>query len=270
MLVMPPDVEERPDAFMRRFERGSGMKFSALVAPAMMILLALHPCDAYATSVRSVSVGEMAERSQLIFEGRVVTVASREGSAPSSIETCVLFEVIDLVKGEVAGNTLELCFAGGSVDGRGRWVAGMVYPEPGESGIYFVEDAERPLVNPIFGWDQGRFPIRRLPGDTAPRVTVAGGSPVVGLEPGEPAPRVGLSRGVALGVEIAPERGDPRPASTPPVQPLAPGSSPSIGQRPTTGTATAQSVTAASQPRQPLTPADFKAIIRGFIQEPAP
>ena len=36
------------------------------------------------------------------------------------------------------------------------------YPEVGETGFYFVESAEIPMVNPLYGWDQGCLLIEPL------------------------------------------------------------------------------------------------------------
>lgn len=169
--------------------------------PRLAIALAaaaLLAAPARATTVRSLDVGELAAQAGLVFEGRVLARESRAG-ARGAIRTCVAFEVLDVVKGPAIATPYELCFAGGASGRRAVRVDGMRYPEPGEHGIYFVADPRGGRVNPLLGWDQGRFLVQ---GGAAPFVATADGAPVADVAR-DPAPAPGPSRGVARGARIA-------------------------------------------------------------------
>jgi hypothetical protein len=155
-----------------------------------------------ATTVRSLSVRDLALGAALVFEGRALAREARaDGGA---IRTCVRFEVLEVLLGPPVASPLELCFAGGTLAGRTRRVEGMRVPPPGERGIYFAKPLGEAHVHPLLGWDQGRFLVREGP---EPAVTTASGDPVAALEP-ERAPRAeGPSRGVARGALLAPRGG---------------------------------------------------------------
>jgi hypothetical protein len=151
---------------------------------------------ATASSVRSVSMDDMIDRSEVVFEGRVLGRRFAEGGS-GGMRTCVRFEVLDVVKGADLASPLELCFAGGrSKDGVSRSIAGLDLPAPGEHGVYFVESLADGRLSPIFGWDQGRFLVGRNG-----EVNTAGGRAVVGLD-GD-ADGSAISNGVARGARAA-------------------------------------------------------------------
>jgi hypothetical protein len=163
-----------------------------------LALAALAAAPAGATSLRSLSVRELLARAELVFEGRVLERTSRELAPNRAIRTCVRVEVLEVVKGPAVASPLELCFAGGTVGVRTRVVHGVDVPEPGERGVYFVDDLDAPRVNPLAGWSQGRFRVREGP---SPEVTTADGRPVVELLEREP-PARGPSDGVARGARV--------------------------------------------------------------------
>lgn len=163
--------------------------------------------DASATSIREASMAEMTDRSAVIFEGVVVEVRAHK-SGRGSIVTDVVFEVLDVIKGSVPHKRLKLEFLGGEIDGAHQSVAAMNYPRLGEQGIYFAEAIDRPLINPLYGWDQGRFLILRDDAGTG-RVTTADRRPVRDVQGGEsvffdvPGTSAKLSTGVASGVRAS-------------------------------------------------------------------
>jgi hypothetical protein len=159
-----------------------------------LVAAALVAAPSGATTVRSLDVGELARRAELVFEGRVVAREHRVG-ARGELRTCVSFAVLEVVKGPPVASPYELCFAGGARGARTLRALGMRYPEPGERGIYFVSDVDGGRVNPLLGWDQGRFLVD---GGADPVVRSADGAPVAELAP-DPAPAPGPSRGVARG-----------------------------------------------------------------------
>ena len=154
---------------------------------------ALHAVSASATTVLSVSMGQMAEASELVFEGRVLTQEPQgEGR---KIRTCIAFEVLEVVKGPAVGSPLELCFSGGTRKGRTRHIHGMRHPQPGEHGIYFVETLAEARVNPLLGWQQGHFRV------SDGSVATADGRDVVAVD-SDDASGSRVSRGVARGAQV--------------------------------------------------------------------
>jgi hypothetical protein len=150
-----------------------------------------------AASVLPVSVHELLDGSELVFEGRAIGRRTAEDGGPQALRTCVRFEVLEVLKGPAVASPLELCFAGGrSKYGVTRTVMGLERPRLGEHGIYFVASTGDPYrLHPLLGWDQGRFKV------AADRtVTTAGGDPVVALDGGENAATQG---GAARGAHVA-------------------------------------------------------------------
>jgi hypothetical protein len=174
----------------------SARRAAHLLGLAGATLLLAHAADA--SSVRSVSVDEMIDRSELVFEGRVVGRRFVDDGDANHLRTCIRFEVLEVVKGPEVASPLELCFAGGrSKVGVVREIEGLDHPAPGERGVYFVESLAAPRISPLYGWDQGRFLVGRN-GD----VRTAGGKPVTGLDASDPAGD-GVSNGVARGARVA-------------------------------------------------------------------
>jgi hypothetical protein len=171
-----------------RFAAGVGVSLAIAAAP-----------PAQATTVRSVSVGELVSAAALVFDGRVLSVRTEEPRGPASIRSCARFEVFEVLKGPAVAGPLELCFAGGHAAGMSRRVAGVTLPEVGERGFYFVEDLEAPLVHPLYGWAQGHFRVSPGPVEV---VTTEDGQPVVALEADGPHPG-GPGHGVARGARVA-------------------------------------------------------------------
>lgn len=167
---------------------------------ALLPLLFLLAGPAQATSVRSVSVDELLEDSALIVEAEVVAVETVVGDHPRAIRTCVSLQVRDVIKGTAAEDPIELCFSGGTAAGVTRKVFGMVYPEVGETGVYFIHSLDRPLVNPLCGWHQGHFRIEFSAERPNGVVKTVQGREVIGLAAdspdGKPVPEA--ARGVVV------------------------------------------------------------------------
>lgn len=156
---------------------------------------------AHAASVRHVGFDELVQTSALIFRGRAVAAHSRASVDGRSIVTDVWFEVRDTYKGTAPGGRLRLSFAGGEHEGRAMKVHGLTVPQIGEEGVYFVEQLERPQVNPLFGWDQGHYLVRRDPAGVS-RVFTSDGIAVVAADRAESPVEIRLSRGIPAGVTI--------------------------------------------------------------------
>ncbi len=132
-----------------------------------------------AASVRAVSIDELIQQSQLVFEGTVTGIDAKENNQ-KRIHTYVTFKISDVINGEYADNVITLRFLGGTVGDNSMLVSEQRIPQVGEQGIYFVESLDRFQVNPLYGWSQGHFILERdLSG--AHKVMTNRGLPVRGI-----------------------------------------------------------------------------------------
>lgn len=127
---------------------------------ALIICLLTSSPVLWATTVAQLSFDEVIATAELVFEGRVIAVEARE-TGPRSIHTFVEFEVLDILKGDFTGSTIELSYLGGRVGNREMQISEMQVPETGETGIYFVESLHAPLLHPLVGWSQGHYLIEQ-------------------------------------------------------------------------------------------------------------
>lgn len=148
------------------------------IASLALWLVGLAPVVS-ASTVVDLSFEEVVAGSALVFEGEVVAVESRR-TGPRRIHTFVRFRVLDVIRGAHEGAELELRYLGGEVDGRRMQVTDMDVPAVGETGVYFVESPDRPLVHPLTGWSQGHYRTRP-DGQGERRVYTAGRRAVTGL-----------------------------------------------------------------------------------------
>ena len=170
-------------------------------------LLCLVPLVSQSSSIRRMSMEEVAAQAELVFEGRVVEkrVIHRPGSR--TLRTEVTFEVIDVLKGGLDERKLTLSFLGGEADGRKLEVSDLRIPAVGEQGIYFVEARDRKLVNPLVGWHQGHYLLHREAGTGRAQVRTLDGRPVFGISRKGPSVISGISRsGGAAGVLVQPRK----------------------------------------------------------------
>jgi hypothetical protein len=174
--------------------------FEKISLAFFIFLLVLFPSLSIATSIYAVTFEELLKYAGFVFEGRVIAVES--GMFPSSHlpRTCVLFEIIEVLKGAHSDDTVELCFMGGISGEYTVHVANMQYPKLDEKGIYFVKSLTRHYTNPLYGWKQGHFLIESDPHTSRKHVMTAGRRPVTGITL-EEAPFKALSTGVARGVK---------------------------------------------------------------------
>lgn len=169
-----------------------------------------------ATTIRAVSVDEMLEYAEFIFEGKVIATKIRAGTRAAKIKTCATFAVLDILKGPKVVEPLELCFAGGVAGTIRRQVHQMHYPSSGETGIYFVTSLDEDYVHPLYGWDQGHLRIRQVGTEhNKTEVQTANGDGIVGVESRLPAVPQELSTGVARGMLTQRSRGTSQRIMTP-------------------------------------------------------
>lgn len=144
------------------------------------LLVSFWLCSAaLATTLVQLSFDEIVASSELVFEGRVVSVEARE-TGPRSIHSYVQFEILDVIKGDYPDSRLTLRFLGGLVGNRQMEVTEMNVPEQGETGIYFVESLRELQIHPLVGWSQGHF-LTRQDDSGNTRVHTAAGQPILNV-----------------------------------------------------------------------------------------
>lgn len=114
---------------------------------------------ANATSILQLTFDDLVQKSELVFEGRVVASDSRWNDTRTEIYTEVTFEISEIIKGGITGDSIVLSFAGGEVGRDNFAVQALIFPKIGETGIYFVERTDIDMMNPLLGWSQGHFVI---------------------------------------------------------------------------------------------------------------
>jgi hypothetical protein len=142
------------------------------------------PKAIFATTVLQVDVDYLLNEAILIFEGEVLSSEAKWNHDKTSIVTFVTFSVKNIVKGETQASTVTVMFSGGTVGETGLQVSAMVYPAVGENGIYFLENPGQQLVNPLVGWGQGHFRVKK-DSNGIERILTEGGAPVLSLDVAE-------------------------------------------------------------------------------------
>ena len=160
------------------------LKFLRVAVKPRAVYLLLFLCLPqwlYATSVLQVDMEQLLLDAAVIFEGEVVASEARWNDDNTYISTWVTFSVVDVIKGELSSDTITQSFAGGQVGDTTLEVSGMVYPQLGDKGIYFIENPDRPQVNPMVGWGQGHFKVKTDAHGTE-RMLTESEEPIQGLE----------------------------------------------------------------------------------------
>ena len=181
------------------------------LAATLIAMLLMPIAYGNAASVRQVSMDEMLQQCQFVFEGKVTDLEAKENNQ-KRIHTYVTFAIQEVIKGEYPSDTITLSFLGGTVGDVTMAVSDMKFPQVGEHGIYFVESLERVQVNPLYGWSQGHFLVepddsgtdRVMTSSKHPVTEVASDRPVKSLNSSQD-PAQALSKGVARGLTLAEE-----------------------------------------------------------------
>ena len=164
---------------------------------AAIILLGLC-ASCPAATILQIRFSELCQRSKLIFEGHVTRVETYQADNTRAIRTVVTFDVIDPIKGENTGDSIQLSFLGGTVGDLTLKIADLRLPELGETGIYFVESLDGQQVNPLTGWAQGHFLVE-LDSANTKRVLTSNFRPIYSIDPAYEETPKGISTGLALG-----------------------------------------------------------------------
>jgi hypothetical protein len=166
---------------------------------AVLFILTLSSLSP-ASTIFQIHFDEMVRAAELAFEGRVID--QRAGFGPNGrIYTFVTFEVLDVIKGTHSGSKITLRYLGGTVGEDTLEISDLVLPRPNERGIYFVESLTRRLINPLYGWDQGRFIVKAGCGETG-CVLASNSRPVVEFDR-QNVKANRFSSGVAAGLKVA-------------------------------------------------------------------
>ncbi|MBS27179.1 MAG: hypothetical protein CMQ26_08880 [Gammaproteobacteria bacterium] len=162
-------------------KRSATFQFSRrLIARLTFLLGLLWLPIGYGTTIQKLDIDDVVMEAELVFEGEVLTHEVRVDSNSNLINTFVTFLVLDVIKGNNQIDTLELKFAGGTLNGETVRINGLSIPQPGEQGIYFVESTSNKLINPLVGWSQGHFVIKESEGQRMVYTNTL--KPVVGIQ----------------------------------------------------------------------------------------
>lgn len=178
---------------------------------ALVFLVLSLPQLLHATSVLQVDMEQLLNDAAVIFEGEVIASEAKWNDDNTYVSTWVTFRVDDVLKGELPAATITQSFAGGTVGDTTLEVSDMVYPQVGETGIYFIENPERQQVNPIVGWSQGHFKVKKDK-QGKERMLTESDDPIQAIEDASPPNSKGknaqgtsdlpLSQGVARGLRV--------------------------------------------------------------------
>jgi hypothetical protein len=122
-------------------------------------------CASMATTLQSLTLEELVAESRLIFIGTVVGRHTEiEGRLVYTWIDFAVEEHVVVGPGEEETQRLSLRFLGGELpQGKSVWVEETYIPKVGEQAVWFVEETEAHMVNPLTGWQQGVYPIEQNP-----------------------------------------------------------------------------------------------------------
>jgi hypothetical protein len=172
----------------------------SLMSSLLLVSLIIQATPANASTIMQVSLGEMLNKSEFIFQGQVFSSESFPESG--RIYTAITFDIVEIIKGSYPRRQITLTFLGGTVGDLSLRVSDLRMPVVGEKGIYFVESLQRRQVNPLYGWEQGHFLITRN-SIGSELVTNSEGNPVTQIEAGASAPPA-INQRTPFGVHVAP------------------------------------------------------------------
>lgn len=196
---------------------GRAMKFQSKRSKQPWILakvfvanfLVLFGPLAQSATIQQIGTVELLEKSQLIVHAYVITSWTEVGPKDASVVTKVVLGINDVLKGDFEQPTMELTFLGGTLGPIRQHIAGSNIPVVGEEGIYFLEDPDRFLINPFFGWTQGHYRVR---GEDR-TLTTFEGRPVFALRSATAPSVIRFAHDAAAGIVTNPELPDMQPMS---------------------------------------------------------
>ena len=192
--VLIIDFPCRPIRDTLRYNMATFKSHLRKIMKYLYLMIVLFALPSQGATILRLGTAELVNKSEIVFEGKVVntrSVMNKQGR----IYTFVKFHVRDVIVGSTTiGDQLELRFTGGIVNDLALDV-GVRIPKDGESGVYFVERVRVGLINPLLGWDQGRFIIR----DDG-KVIAGNSHAVIGIKKSDYNLPPTISQGIAQGV----------------------------------------------------------------------
>lgn len=148
-------------------------------ASLLSVFLLAFVIQAEATTIKKISFSGISKGSELIVEGVATTSEVKVNPENNFPVTFVTFKVLDVVKGNLNGNEITLRFVGGELpNGDYMRVSGSGIPAVGEHGVYFIESSDKKMLNPLLGWQQGRYLVQGNSSDALYAVPSVGGGSV--------------------------------------------------------------------------------------------
>jgi hypothetical protein len=176
-------------------------RFRKAVTAVLTSAVLIFSTSSFGASIQRAGMEQIISHSELVFEGKVSQAVSRWNDTKAFIHTYVTFEINEVLIGSYDKATLTLRFSGGTVDGITSVTQGSIFPKVGEQGIYFVESISQNLVNPLVGWSQGHFLIKREANGDEVMMTNKR-TPILDIEDRQPS-QFQFSEGTAFGVKTA-------------------------------------------------------------------
>jgi hypothetical protein len=166
------------------------MKLLATILCALLFTLA-----AAATTIRPMTIEEMAAGASHVVEGQAINVWSAWNTDHSEIMTYTRFNVMKSLKGNASGQ-IVVAQLGGTVEGRTVRVAGIRHFQVGETALLFLRRGDEPNTMSLDAM-QGNFRVEKdatgqmVASNGLPGMSVLRGSQVVTFT-GTPVPLTAL------------------------------------------------------------------------------
>jgi hypothetical protein len=146
-----------------------------------VLAFALGAYPARAGSVAPMSLDVLSDHAGQVIAGRIASVRSYWAENPRRIESEVILEHVEYLKGALpdSGSTFRLTVPGGTVGQMGMRIGGVPEFAAGQEWILFLLPTYKTF--PVVGLSQGAFRIE-ADGDGVERVRSASGAPVIGVD----------------------------------------------------------------------------------------
>lgn len=173
-------------------------------ACVMLVVLAAVVIDvSHASIISEIDFNRLCNSSALIVEGRVSRIEMQLDADSRQIWTNVTIDVHEVIAGTLEQQRAVISFLGGTYGNLTMKVGDSRTPRVGERGIYFLENPEQRLANPLTGWRQGHFLLETAE-DNTERVLASGGQPVLRISTSSSGTQEYDTDGIADGIHVAP------------------------------------------------------------------
>ena len=174
-----------------------------LLSKTSLSLALLSSASLALAAYQEVDMDRMLTGSELVVQATVVGQRV-EQQAGQKIRTIITLNISDTIKGDWNTATIDIGFAGGSLNGITRHVSGQHLPEFGEEGVFFIENPYRNQVNPLYGWEQGLFIVEPDPSSGEKQVKTAQKEPISSIDfvTNNITNEIEISDGIASGIQL--------------------------------------------------------------------